>query len=167
MRVLLRPLRPEDAEPITRLLENDLEGISRTFRIPWPFTLRDAEEWLAKVLTDQHTFAILTGQSEFAGCIGARESVSGDLLEIGYWVGSPFRRQGVAKQALGLLLTHLRAHTKAKRAEAQVFPGNEGSIRVLQSHGFRPTGEIEKNVPLRGGLRTVLVFALDLTDLLE
>ncbi|MBC7926791.1 MAG: GNAT family N-acetyltransferase, partial [Bryobacteraceae bacterium] len=100
--VMLRPLTSRDAEPITCLLENDQEGISWTARIPWPFTRKDAEEWLAKVLADQNTFAILIGQSEFAGCIGARVTVPDELIEVGYWVGVPFRKQGVATQALGL-----------------------------------------------------------------
>ncbi|MDZ4800127.1 MAG: GNAT family N-acetyltransferase [Bryobacteraceae bacterium] len=152
--VRIRPLHREDAPSITALLENDAEGISWTGRIPWPFTLADANVWLDLVLPAGNAFAIEV-DGQFAGCAGF------DRGEVGYWVGLPFRGRGVASRALSQLLQRIHA-ADHRHARATVFPGNDASVRILEKHGFRLTGEEEHDLPKRGGLRKLLIFELDL-----
>jgi RimJ/RimL family protein N-acetyltransferase len=147
---------------MTHLLEADPEGISWTARIPFPYTLTDANTMLDRVLASPHSMAIEVN-GEFAGGIGLRPSEDDpDALEIGYWVGRPFRGKGIAGQAVTWMLDRARA-VKARRVIAIVFPGNEPSVRLLQAHGFRQTGEYDLDLPLRGGVRHVLKFTLDLS----
>jgi ribosomal-protein-alanine N-acetyltransferase len=158
--VALRPLQRSDAEAITRLLENDAEGISWTGRIPFPFTLSDAHAFLDRVLAGPAPMAIeVNGQ--FAGGIGVADAESeAGAGELGYWVGKPFRGCGVARRAIGLMLE--RGRTMGyQRIVAHVFPGNDPSIRLLEAYGFRQTHLSDENIPLRGGLRRIIHFCLD------
>lgn len=157
----LRPLQRSDAEAITRLLESDPDGISWTARIPYPYTIADAHAMLDRVLASPHSMAIEV-DGQLAGGIGLNASDSDpEALEIGYWVGKPFRGRGIARHCVTRMLERARA-TAARRVIAIVFPGNEPSVRVLQAHGFRQTGEFDMHIPLRGGLRRVLHFTLEL-----
>ncbi len=158
--VEIRAIQRSDAESITRLLESDAEGIAWTGRIPWPFTLADAHAYLDRVLPARETFAIEV-QGEFAGCIGMHPAAEPETVEVGYWVGAPFRGRGVAGRALGLLLWHARQRG-CRQAIASVFPGNEPSVRILTKHGFRHTGDADVDVPLRGGMRRILIYAREL-----
>lgn len=156
--ISLRPLTMDDAEAITALLGNDPEGIAKTARIPWPFTLADAREWLAKVVDDEGAWAIVRN-GVFAGGIGLR--ISAGEAEVGYWIGKPFRGTGLATEALQLILSKARA-TGISRIQAFTFPDNAPSRRVLEKQGFVLVRECELDLPLRGGLRLTCVYALDL-----
>lgn len=158
--VRIRALERNDAASITALLENDAEGVAWTSRIPWPLTLADAHAWLDRVLGTPDAFAIEAG-GQFAGCTGMHADEDPECADVGYWVGRPFRGQGVATGALSLVLDHARARG-CRRAIASVFPGNEASSRVLTKHGFRFTREKEADLPLRGGLRRLLIFEREL-----
>lgn len=60
-------------------------------------------------------------------------------MEIGYYVRDVHRGQGLAREMVNAFISWLRAHD-VLGVRAMVRPGNDASIAVLRSGGFRPTG---------------------------
>jgi RimJ/RimL family protein N-acetyltransferase len=161
-RVRLRPLAPDDALAMAALLEHDPEATEMTARIPIPCTAAAARLWLALVSTPpSHAFAIeRRDRPELIGAVGFVLLPEGAGL--GYWLGRPFWGAGYATEAARLALDHARA-LGATRVEAETFPDNRASVRVLEKLGFRAIGEVERDVPRRGGRWRLLQFECDLT----
>lgn len=134
-RLRLRPLRPDDAPEIARLA-GDWDIARMTALIPHPYSLADAQSFIASA--NGHTFAI-ERDGRLVGCCGAR-SVSG-AYEIGYWIGKPHWGDGIATEAAGALIGHLRAREPGCAIAISHIDENDASARVIQKLGFRPTGE--------------------------
>lgn len=132
----LRPLAAADAPEIARLA-GDWDIARMTALIPHPYTLADAQSFIASV-NGADTYAI-ERDGALVGCCGAR-SASG-AYEIGYWVGKPYWGQGIATQAAGALIAHLRAREPGCVITISHMAENEASARVIRKLGFRRTGE--------------------------
>ncbi|HEY6968920.1 MAG TPA: GNAT family N-acetyltransferase [Candidatus Angelobacter sp.] len=151
-RLRLRLLKPADAPEIARLLVRDSEAVQMTASMTDPMTEVAALDWIERrTSTDQHVFAILLVNSgEFIGSIGlggARE-----MPYVGYWLGRPHWNQGYATEALQALIDYARWQGITS-LQADTFPDNPASARVLAKAGFKNVGRIKMNLPLRGGLR--------------
>jgi RimJ/RimL family protein N-acetyltransferase len=164
MRVRLRPLSFDDVPAIAALLSDDYEGVMQTARMPWPYREADAVAFVERVVSGpESAWAIEeVASGDFTGVIG---TMSGEVPEIGYWIGKPFRGRGYATEAIGLMLAQLRERG-VRQVRAHVFPGNQASARALEKNGFALAGEVEQDIPLRGGLRRLHVFVREL-DALE
>ena len=132
----LRPLMAADAPEIARLA-GDWDIARMTALIPHPYTLADAQSFIAAV-DDENTFAI-ERDGTLVGCCGARP-VSG-TYEIGYWVGKPYCGQGIVTEAARALIAHLRAREPGCVITISHMTENEASARVIRKLGFRRTGE--------------------------
>lgn len=158
-RVTLRPLRAEDAEEIVALLGDDRDAVQQMSHMPWPCTLAAAREWIAlRTRPGVAAFAVTRADDDvFLGTIGF-----GGLREmpsVGYWIGRPYWNHGYATEALRLVIAHVRARG-AKGLQAETFPENIASARVLAKCGFRYRGSGRRNYPARGGLVQVCVHVL-------
>jgi RimJ/RimL family protein N-acetyltransferase len=123
-RLVLRAPCPDDAEELARLI-NDRHIAINTARIPYPYSVDDAEQFIAAVnrLDGEVAFLITLDDTLVGGC-GVARSDSGP--ELGYWVGVPFWGQGFATEAARAVIDH-------------AF-GNPASRRVLEKCGFQWTG---------------------------
>lgn len=158
-RVMLRPLRAEDAEQVVGLLGDDRDAVLQMSHMPWPCTPAAAREWIAlRTQTGTTSFAITrVGDDTFLGSIGF-----GGLREmpsVGYWIGRRFWNQGYATEALQLVIARVRG-LGAKGLQAETFPENAASARVLTKCGFRYRGLGRRHYPARGGLVKVCVYIL-------
>lgn len=151
-RLRLRLLKPSDAVEMARLLGNDSEAVQRTASMRDPLTPEAALEWIERrTSADQSVFAILLVNSgEFIGSIGF--GGPRDMPYVGYWIGRPYWNLGYATEALNGLIEYVR-WLRIPALEADTFPDNPASARVLAKAGFRSTGRIRMNLPLRGGMR--------------
>jgi len=158
-RVVLRPLRAEDAERLVVLLGGDRDAVLQMSHMPWPCTAAAAREWIAlRTQPGTTSFAITrVDDKAFLGSIGF-----GGLREmpsVGYWIGRPFWNQGYATEALELVIARVRS-LGAKGLQAETFPENAASARVLAKCGFRYRGVGRRSYPVRGGLVQVCVHIL-------
>ena len=136
-RLRLRPLMADDAPEIARLA-GDWDVARMTALIPHPYTLADAQSFIASAAGSDHTFAI-ERDGVLVGCCGAR-SASG-TYEIGYWVGKPYWGKGIATDAARALIAHMRAREPGCAIAISHMAENEASARVIKKLGFRRTGE--------------------------
>jgi RimJ/RimL family protein N-acetyltransferase len=158
-RLALRPLRLEDAEAIAALLGDDRDAVLQMSHMPYPCTMEAARGWIAlRTQPGAATFAITrVDDGAFLGTIGF-----GGLPEmpgVGYWIGRPHWNQGYATEALRLVIACVRS-LGAKGLQAETFPENPASARVLAKCGFRERGIGRRNYPARGGLIPVRVHVL-------
>lgn len=151
-RLLLRPGWIEDASALARALGD--EAIARsTTRIPWPYSLADAESYLA-MQRDPHSldclvFARTSGAPRLVGSVAISDSVGG--YELGYWIARPFWGLGFATEAADALLRAAHESLRIERIQSSHFTDNPASGHVLRKLGFRPTGTIVRRHSLARG----------------
>jgi RimJ/RimL family protein N-acetyltransferase len=142
-RLLLRPGWAEDAPALARAIGDEM--IVRNLAVvPWPYSLRDAEAFLAAprdpVLPSMLIFERTEGEPVLVGSCGLGRRPSGNV-ELGYWISRPFWGQGFATEA-GLALVEMARALGIGRLEASHFLDNPASGRVLEKLGFQSTGMI-------------------------
>ncbi len=146
-RLLLRPGFPEDARALAAALAD--KAIARNLAVvPWPYTLRDAEAFLASprdpVLPSFLIFERTAGAPRLVGSCGLGRRASG-AVELGYWIGRLFWGRGIATEA-GLALIDIARALGLGRIEASHFVDNPASGRVLEKLGFESTGLIAPRI---------------------
>jgi RimJ/RimL family protein N-acetyltransferase len=141
-RLILRAPRREDAKAIATLI-GDRRIAENTARVPHPYTLADAEEFIASSNSntpEQANFVITTrdGGDLLGGCgIGALRETE---PEIGYWLGLPFWGNGYATEAARALLDHGFGDLGHEVILSGARVSNPASRRVLEKCGFQWTG---------------------------
>jgi 8-oxo-dGTP diphosphatase len=161
-RLLLRPLRLEDAPEIQRMAA-EWEVARYTANIPHPYEPGMAEAWIKSHRDDfEIVFAIERRQDgAFVGCIGLEPDMATREAEFGYWIGMPYWGAGYATEALSALVDHVFATSEIDRVRAAAMPDNRASIRVQEKVGLRYVGVKSQPAPARGGPIGVQVRALD------
>ena len=142
-RLLLRPGFPEDAPALASAIGD--EAIVRNLAaVPWPYSMRDAEAFLASprdpVLPSLLIFERGAGAPQLVGACGLGRRPSG-AVEMGYWIARPFWGRGFASEACTALIEIART-LGLTRLEASHFIDNPASARVLDKLGFESTGLI-------------------------
>lgn len=134
------------------MLQHDSEAVQMTASMRDPMTEEAARDWIERRTSDdQHVFAILLVTSgELIGSIGL--GGPREIPFIGYWIGRPHWNRGYATEAVQGLIEYAR-WLGIPSLQADTFPNNPASARVLAKAGFASTGRIHLNLPLRGGLR--------------
>jgi RimJ/RimL family protein N-acetyltransferase len=161
MPVRLRPFTKDDVPRLVHLLNAGPEISVRTATIPFPYAEEDALRFLEHLKNSGDSAFAMECDGELVGAIGIIGN--GAEVEIGYWVGKDYWGKGYATDAVALLIDIARS-SGSVCLFADVFPDNPASARVLEKNGFLLAGEFEKNLPLRGGMRRLLRFRLDLTS---
>jgi RimJ/RimL family protein N-acetyltransferase len=146
-RLLLRPGFPEDAPALARAMSD--QAIARNLAVvPWPYTLRDAEAFLASprdpVLPSFLIFERTDAAPRLIGSCGLGRRPSG-AVELGYWIARAHWGRGFATEA-GLALVGIARTLKLARLEASHFIDNPASARVLDKLGFQSTGLIAPRI---------------------
>lgn len=139
-RLLLRPGWAEDAPALASAMD---ETICRNLAAsPWPYTLRDAEAFLARprdpLLPSFLAFERTDGAPRLVGGCGLGRRPSG-AVELGYWIAREHWNRGLATEAAGAVLDIARTMGFAQ-VEASHYLDNPASARVLEKLGFTPTG---------------------------
>ena len=109
-----------------------------------PSAMRYALEQLGDPTEQCWSFWYLTTPDEPRELVGicgfkGRPDASGSV-EIGYSVLEPFRRKGLASEAVASLVGWAFTHHNVREVSAETFPYLTQSIRVLEKNGFVLTG---------------------------
>jgi RimJ/RimL family protein N-acetyltransferase len=136
-RLRLRAPRLEDAKAIA-VLVNDRRIAENTIRIPHPYSLADAKEWIGSVRASGEESFVITVAGEVIGGCGCHHRDG--VPEIGYWLGVPFWGNGYATEAARALIDHVFDTHGHHVLAAGARISNPGSRRVLEKCGFQWTG---------------------------
>lgn len=143
-RLLLRPGWAEDAPALFQAIAD--EAIPRNLAsAPWPYTLADAEAFLATDRSDgEPSFLIFrrtAGEPFLVGAVGLGRRPDGEI-ELGYWIARPHWGLGFATEATRAVVAIARDSLRLPRLHAGHFIDNPASGRVLRKIGFEPAGGI-------------------------
>lgn len=159
-RLVLRPLDRGDGHALVRGLNNF--NVSKwTARIPWPYTLADADDFIA--ICAKTTPATLRLAIVHAGnLIGviSYEAVESGGAELGYWIAEPLWGRGLGSEAARAMADHAFEVARHDRLVAGYNPGNEASRRILEGLDFVRTGEVTSYSKAVGGETRVMRMAL-------
>ena len=152
-RLLLRPGFPEDAPALAGAIGDRM--IARNLAVvPWPYTLRDAEAFLASprdpILPSLLIFELGDAAPRLVGSCGLARRRSG-AVEMGYWIARSFWGRGYATEA-GSALVDIARTLGLPRLEAGHFVDNPASGRVLEKLGFEPSGIIAPRMSCARGM---------------
>lgn len=137
-RLTYRQLVAADANRIAALA-GDWDIARMTSRIPHPYSLIDADLWIASLESDEFVRGIeLDG--ELIGAVGYIETGEGEA-EIGYWIGKSWWGRGYATEAARTLVAYCFSTGGFRRLTCGHFVDNPASARVIQKLGFRRAGK--------------------------
>lgn len=139
-RFVLAPLTPDEAPALRALTDHPAITGNISF-LKSPFTLDDAKALIGANFSGADCFLGVRRRADHAlvAVIGAHER--GDrTIELGYWVGAAYQRQGYASEALAALIARIAGTMPERQIIAECRPENTASVRVLERLGFRNTG---------------------------
>ena len=138
-RLALRTARLEDAKAVAALA-NDRRIAENTARIPYPYKLADAEQFIAGASKKGEAAYLITLRDEtIIGACGLMFHYD-DTPEIGYWLGVPYWNKGYATEALHALIDYAFTDLTHDAVQAGARVTNPASRRVLEKCGFQWTG---------------------------
>ena len=144
-----------------------LAEVSRfTSRIPHPYTLSDAEDYIRMVeeIWDDsgalHCMIRRKSDSALIGMIALEPDGAPTVGEIGYWIAPPFWGQGYVGKAAQAMMRYGFEQAGFKEIRARVVAENSASLRVMEKLGLRGTGEAILYFPARDRNHLVRLFAL-------
>ena len=147
VRLTMRLPELADASRIAALA-NDFDVARMTTRMPHPYTVFEAETFIARVRatgsSEQRTFVIEVDGEGPAGLIGFFTEAGERLPEVGYWLGRPYWGRGYATEAAAAALAWAEASWGARGVRSGHFVDNDASGRVLCKAGFLYTGVVEQ-----------------------
>jgi RimJ/RimL family protein N-acetyltransferase len=137
-RLVLRAPRRGDVKAIAALV-NDRRVAANTARIPYPYAIEDAEQFIAAVnkREGEACFVITLDGAPIGICsVDLRE----DGPEIGYWLGVSYWGRGFATEAVRALIDHAFGDLEHETLISGARVNNPASRRVLEKCGFQWTG---------------------------
>jgi RimJ/RimL family protein N-acetyltransferase len=137
-RLVLRAPRRSDVKAIASFA-NDRRIAANTARIPHPYGIEDAEQFIAAVnkREGEACFVIMLECAPIGVCsVDLRE----DGPEVGYWLGVPYWGRGFATEAVRALIDHAFGDLEHETLISGARVNNPASRRVLEKCGFQWTG---------------------------
>ena len=158
-RLVLRPVRAGDAEALFTVL-SDAELMTWWSSGPHE-TVDETRAYLEPAVRGEwRSWAItLAGQDEALGWVNAHERRE-NVSEIGYILARRSWGQGIAREAVTLVLDQLFVTESQRRVFADADPENAGSIGLLTSLGFVQEGHLRAEWETHIGVRDSLIFGL-------
>ncbi len=137
-RLTLRAPRHEDVKAIAALA-NDRRVAANTARIPHPYGVDDAEQFIAAVnqRDGEACFLMVLDGKPIGACgIDPRD----DSPELGYWVGAAYWGRGFTTEAVRAVIDYAFGDLKHETLQAGARVSNPASRRVLEKCAFQWTG---------------------------
>ncbi|MDO1581447.1 GNAT family N-acetyltransferase [Rhizobium oryzicola] len=115
------------------------------------------DNWFAQTLTGANVslLARIKATREIVGVFNLSNIVLGNFRScyLGYYGMAPLAGQGLMTQALGQVLHHAFDEIGLNRVEANIQPGNERSIALVQRCGFQKEGFSPRYLKINGAWR--------------
>ena len=139
----LRPYRSGDASALCAVADDFEVARWMVRRFPHPYTLRDAEEWIAIAMAaPRGQILAIEVDGTIAGGIAVEphEAERMGAALFGYWLGRAYWGGGIGSEAARMLSDFALQSGGLRRLEATVFAPNIASVKVLEKCGFELEG---------------------------
>ncbi|HLV31397.1 MAG TPA: GNAT family protein [Chitinispirillaceae bacterium] len=161
----IRPWRMDDAKSLATVLNNRKILDNLRDGIPFPYTIRDAEEYISAMISANkdttYAFAI-TLDDKVIGSIGAfgKDNIHFRTAETGYYISESYWGRGLGTSAVKQLCKYIFDNTGIIRLFAEPFAENVASCRILEKSGFICEGILRKNAFKNGKILDMKLYAL-------
>jgi RimJ/RimL family protein N-acetyltransferase len=161
-RFTLRPLGPDDVAPLYPTFAD--EAVMRYWSCP-PFASEAAlAEWLLAPGWGGRAWVPVPNDGGDADRVAWGRFVAvprlDGVIELGWIVAKDRAGQGVARECVAALITHLFRAEGLRRIYADVDPDNAPSNRLAQSLGMTLEGRMRANWETHIGVRDSLIWGL-------
>ena len=159
---VLRPWRASDAKVITPLMNDKAVWINLSDRVPHPYLLKHAKQFIAMHSRKKQPLALaITVNDVPVGGIGIMpgEGISRVSAEIGYWLGRQHWGGGLGTAALAGMTKYVAETFEFTRLFALVFKRNPSSARILEKAGYVREGEMKQGVIKDGIIEDEYLYA--------
>lgn len=168
MKCVLRKWQQSDAAALAAMLNN--RKILNNLRdgLPYPYTRRDAEDYIASMLSadENETFAYaITAEGKVIGSIAAfrQGNIHRQTAEMGYYLAEEYWGRGIMSDAIRQLCGIVFASSDILRIFAEPFSYNIGSRRALEKAGFRQEGVMRNHAVKNGRVQDMVLYSLTRT----
>lgn len=162
----IRRPTPHDADEFLSRVRD-----SRSLHAPWVYPVTDRaafESWVRHGRRDDTERFLVCRNPDGAivGVFNLNEIVRGGFQSayMGYFAFEPFAGHGYMKEGLELVLRHAFGPLGLHRIEANVQPGNEASLALIRSTGFRHEGFSPNYLNIGGAWRDHERWAITTED---
>ena len=149
-RLHLRPYRMADVDDVFANASDPEWG--RYIQVPAPYTPRDAEEFVARVVLtdpkDNLRWALVHG-GRVAGNVDLTPGPAG-VAELGFALARPLWGQGLVTEAAGAVVAYGFESLDLVRIFAYAVSANAASLRVMEKLGMKREGVLRRNRLIRG-----------------
>lgn len=160
--------------PLARTDEEEFLGLvraSRTLHRPWshpPATSSAFRDFVADGESPGNARIVVCRNEDGAivGYFGLGQIVYGKFRNayLGYYAFEPFARRGYMREGLELVLRHAFGDLRLHRVQASIQPGNEPSVALVRSAGFRREGLALHYLKIGGRWRDHEQWAITVED---
>lgn len=165
MECVIRKWKIEDAKDLAEMLNN--KNILNNLRdgLPFPYTQKDAEEYITSMLeadkTKTFAFAV-TVNDKAVGSIGVFrcDNIHFRTAEMGYYIGETYWGCGLGTSAVIQVSKYIFDNTDIIRIFAEPFAYNIPSCRVLEKAGFQFEGLLRNNAMKNGKVLDMRMYSL-------
>ncbi len=161
----IRNWRLSDAKELAAALSNKKILDNLRDGLPFPYTERDAEEYIEAMLgaDENNTFAFaVIFDDKVIGSIGAfrQGNIHSRTAELGYYIAEEHWGRGIMTDAVRQLCEYVFSRTDIIRIFAEPFAYNTGSCRVLEKAGFQFEGVLRANAVKNGKIIDMRMYSL-------
>ena len=133
-RLVLKEIVDADKERLVSLI-GDFQVSKNLSKVPYPYTLDDADEWLERSHNQKFNLNIFLND-DLIGGVGLTPAED-DFYELGYWLGVDYWGQGYATESVMEFLNYAKTNSSCEKLKANVFKENIASAKVLEKNGFK------------------------------
>ena len=164
-RVVLRPLRPEDAEPLWRARLDPLTW-ARTTEAPLvPETLEAYRARRAEPAEPgAASFAVEVDEELVGGASLFRVDTLARSAEVGLTLLADERDKGYGRDVLTVLLGYAFRTRNLRRVHLQTLASHEAALRCYRAAGFVEEGRLRQHAWVEGSYDDVVLMAVLATD---
>jgi ribosomal-protein-alanine N-acetyltransferase len=165
---LLRPWQAGDREALTQAANDYEVWRNLTDRFRHPYTLEDADEWIARCLSEgqpPRNFAVVVDNHAVGG-IGLElpGAEKRHMANLGYWLARRLWNQGIVTAALRRFTIYAFEAFDLERLQASVYAWNPASAHLLEKCGYHLEGRLRGAVLKDGAVTDELVYGLVRSD---
>lgn len=160
----LRPWQQSDVHQLMAIANHkDIYDQVRD-QFPYPYTQQDAINWInfAQEKNNPQTLFAIEYNNKLAGSIGFhfQDDIYRMNAELGYWLGHAYRKKGITKEAVRLIVDYIFSDFNINKVYAEVFKDNFPSRNILEKNGFTCEAILKEHIIKNNELKDNCIYSL-------